>query len=170
MEYLCTSTSFPKSQGEQELFWGNSDPVCVLYQGWFHPSLVTEGLDTLFKNKGCKSLIADVGWGNECNPSHSEETKPESRIRGAAPPVPSATEWSLPLRCWPHYFWYRPWYHLATLAHFSACWDAVNQHQQVLFLQADFQSFFPHSIALHGIVVTQVQDLTHGLIEPYQWP
>ncbi|KAK4827433.1 hypothetical protein QYF61_017990, partial [Mycteria americana] len=55
--------------------------------------------------------------------------------------------------------------HLGTLlAHTQA---AVNQHPQVLFHQAAFQPFFPKPVALHGIVVAQVQDLALGLVEPH---
>ncbi|KAK4828429.1 LOW QUALITY PROTEIN: hypothetical protein QYF61_026525 [Mycteria americana] len=55
--------------------------------------------------------------------------------------------------------------HLGTLlAHIQA---AVNQYQQVLFSRAAFQPLFPKPVALHGVVVTQVQDLTLGLVEPH---
>ncbi|KAK4828025.1 hypothetical protein QYF61_022802 [Mycteria americana] len=55
--------------------------------------------------------------------------------------------------------------HLGTLlAHIQA---AVNQHPQVLFHQAAFQPLFPKPVALHGVVVTQVQDLALGLVEPH---
>ncbi|KAK4824931.1 hypothetical protein QYF61_021551 [Mycteria americana] len=55
--------------------------------------------------------------------------------------------------------------HLGTLlAHIQA---AVNQHAQVLFHQAAFQPLFPKPVALHGVVVTQVQDPTLGLVEPH---
>ncbi|KAK4819103.1 hypothetical protein QYF61_025362 [Mycteria americana] len=53
--------------------------------------------------------------------------------------------------------------HLGTLpAHIQL---AVNQHPQVLFRQAAFQPLFPKPVALHGVVVTQVQDLALGLVE-----
>ncbi|KAK4827707.1 LOW QUALITY PROTEIN: hypothetical protein QYF61_020985 [Mycteria americana] len=55
--------------------------------------------------------------------------------------------------------------HLGTLlAHIQA---AVDQHPQVLFCQAAFQPLFPKPVALHGVVVTQVQDLALGLVEPH---
>ncbi|KAK4827067.1 hypothetical protein QYF61_013708 [Mycteria americana] len=55
--------------------------------------------------------------------------------------------------------------HLGTLrAHIQA---AVNQHPQVLFRWAAFQPLFPKPVALHGVVVTQVQDLALGLVEPH---
>ncbi|KAK4818581.1 hypothetical protein QYF61_015381 [Mycteria americana] len=55
--------------------------------------------------------------------------------------------------------------HLGTLlAHIQA---AVNQHPQVLFHLAAFQPLFPKSVALHGVVVTQVQDLALGLVKPH---
>ncbi|KAK4820044.1 hypothetical protein QYF61_017857 [Mycteria americana] len=55
--------------------------------------------------------------------------------------------------------------HLGTLlAHIQA---AVNQHPQVLFCQAAFQPLFPKPVALHGVVVAQVQDLALGLVEPH---
>ncbi|KAK4810322.1 hypothetical protein QYF61_018264 [Mycteria americana] len=44
---------------------------------------------------------------------------------------------------------------------------AVNQHSQVLFCLAAFQPLFPKPVALHGVAVTQVQDLALGLVEPY---
>ncbi|KAK4806900.1 hypothetical protein QYF61_012621 [Mycteria americana] len=55
--------------------------------------------------------------------------------------------------------------HLGTLlAHIQA---AVNQHSQVLFCRAAFQPLFPKPVALHGVVVAQVQDLALGLVEPH---
>ncbi|KAK4806839.1 hypothetical protein QYF61_005635 [Mycteria americana] len=55
--------------------------------------------------------------------------------------------------------------HLGTLlAHIQA---AVNQHAQVLFCQAAFQPLFPKPVALHGVIVTQVQNLTLGLVKPH---
>ncbi|KAK4810864.1 hypothetical protein QYF61_008836 [Mycteria americana] len=55
--------------------------------------------------------------------------------------------------------------HLGTLlAHIQA---AVNQHSQVLFHLAAFQPLFPKPVALHGVVVAQVQDLALGLVEPH---
>ncbi|KAK4827946.1 hypothetical protein QYF61_022561 [Mycteria americana] len=50
------------------------------------------------------------------------------------------------------------------LAHIQ---PAVNQHPQVLFHLAAFQPLFPKPVALHGVVVTQVQDLALGLVEPH---
>ncbi|KAK4806164.1 hypothetical protein QYF61_001087 [Mycteria americana] len=50
------------------------------------------------------------------------------------------------------------------LAHIQA---AVNQHPQVLLCQAAFQPLFPKPVALHGVAVTQVQDLALGLVEPH---
>ncbi|KAK4813546.1 LOW QUALITY PROTEIN: hypothetical protein QYF61_009589 [Mycteria americana] len=55
--------------------------------------------------------------------------------------------------------------HLGTLlAHIQ---PAVDQHAQVLFFQAAFQPLFPKPVALHGVVVIQVQDLALGLVEPH---
>ncbi|KAK4816500.1 hypothetical protein QYF61_017461 [Mycteria americana] len=55
--------------------------------------------------------------------------------------------------------------HLGTLlAHIQL---AVNQHSQVLLCQAAFQPLFPKPVALHGVVVTQVQDPALGLVEPH---
>ncbi|KAK4810700.1 hypothetical protein QYF61_007674 [Mycteria americana] len=55
--------------------------------------------------------------------------------------------------------------HLGTLpAHVQ---PAINQHPQVLFCQAAFQPLFPKPVALHGVVVTQVQDLALSLVEPH---
>ncbi|KAK4832234.1 hypothetical protein QYF61_021148 [Mycteria americana] len=55
--------------------------------------------------------------------------------------------------------------HLGTLlAHIQA---AVNQHSQVLFRWAVFQPLFPKPVALHGVVVTQVQDPALGLVKPH---
>ncbi|KAK4814188.1 hypothetical protein QYF61_011911 [Mycteria americana] len=48
------------------------------------------------------------------------------------------------------------------LAHVQA---AVNQQPQVLFCLASFQPLFPRPVVLHGVVVTQVQDLALGLVE-----
>ncbi|KAK4829526.1 hypothetical protein QYF61_005165 [Mycteria americana] len=50
------------------------------------------------------------------------------------------------------------------LAHIQA---AVNQHPQVLLCQAAFQPLFPKPVALHGVVVDQVQDLALGLVKPH---
>ncbi|KAK4809988.1 hypothetical protein QYF61_004440 [Mycteria americana] len=55
--------------------------------------------------------------------------------------------------------------HLGTLlAHVQ---PAVNQHPQVLLCWAAFQPLFPRPVALHGVVVTQVQDLALGLVKPH---
>ncbi|KAK4832371.1 hypothetical protein QYF61_022226 [Mycteria americana] len=55
--------------------------------------------------------------------------------------------------------------HLGTLlAHIQ---PAVDQHPQVLFCEAAFQPLFPKPVALHGLAVTQVQDLALGLVEPH---
>ncbi|KAK4822041.1 hypothetical protein QYF61_006954 [Mycteria americana] len=55
--------------------------------------------------------------------------------------------------------------HLGTLlAHIQ---PAVNQHPQVPFHQAAFQPPFPKPVALHGLIVAQVQDLALGLVEPH---
>ncbi|KAK4821271.1 hypothetical protein QYF61_017149 [Mycteria americana] len=55
--------------------------------------------------------------------------------------------------------------HLGTLlAHVQ---PAVKQHPQVLFHWAAFQPLFPKPVALHGVVVTQVQDPALGLVEPH---
>ncbi|KAK4814264.1 hypothetical protein QYF61_012819 [Mycteria americana] len=55
--------------------------------------------------------------------------------------------------------------HLGTLlAHIQA---AVNKHPQVLFCLAAFQPPFPKPVALHGVVVAQVQDLALGLVKPH---
>ncbi|KAK4814174.1 hypothetical protein QYF61_010006 [Mycteria americana] len=50
------------------------------------------------------------------------------------------------------------------LAHSQA---AVNQHPQVLLCLAAFQPLFPKPVALHGVIVTQVQDLALGLVKPH---
>ena len=53
--------------------------------------------------------------------------------------------------------------HLGTLlAHVQ---PAVDQHPKVLFHQAAFQPLPAKPVALHGVVVTQVQDLAFGLVE-----
>ncbi|KAK4815496.1 hypothetical protein QYF61_003054 [Mycteria americana] len=55
--------------------------------------------------------------------------------------------------------------HLGTLlAHIQV---AVDQHPQVLSCLAAFQPLFPKPVALHGVVVAQVQDLALGLVEPH---
>ena len=54
-----------------------------------------------------------------------------------------------------------PWGILA----FTYIQPAVDQHTQVLFLWAAFQPLFPKPVALHGVVVTQVQDLALSLVE-----
>jgi len=55
--------------------------------------------------------------------------------------------------------------HLDTLlAHVQL---AVDQHPQILFLQAAFQSLWSKTVELHGIVVTKVQDLALGLTETH---
>ncbi|KAK4832969.1 hypothetical protein QYF61_026795 [Mycteria americana] len=55
--------------------------------------------------------------------------------------------------------------HLGTLL--ARVQPAVNQHPQVFFHQAAFQPLFPKPVALHGVVVTQVQDLALGLVKPH---
>ncbi|KAK4827493.1 hypothetical protein QYF61_018793 [Mycteria americana] len=55
--------------------------------------------------------------------------------------------------------------HLGTLL--ARIQAAVNQHPQVLLHQAAFQPLFPKPGALHGVVVTQVQDPPLGLVEPH---
>ncbi|KAK4817647.1 LOW QUALITY PROTEIN: hypothetical protein QYF61_023237 [Mycteria americana] len=55
--------------------------------------------------------------------------------------------------------------HLGTLlAHIQV---AIDQHPQVLFCLAAFQPLFPKPVALHGVAVTQVQDLALSLVEPH---
>ncbi|KAK4823418.1 hypothetical protein QYF61_001873 [Mycteria americana] len=55
--------------------------------------------------------------------------------------------------------------HLGTLlAHIQ---PAVDQHPQVLLCQAAFQPLFPKPVTLHGVAVTQVQDLVLSLVEPH---
>ncbi|KAK4823265.1 hypothetical protein QYF61_000232, partial [Mycteria americana] len=55
--------------------------------------------------------------------------------------------------------------HLGTLlAHTQ---QAVDQHSQVLFCLAAFQPLFPKPVALHGVVVTQVQDPPVSPAEPH---
>jgi len=54
--------------------------------------------------------------------------------------------------------------HLGTLlAHVQL---AVKQHPKVLFRWAAFQPLLPKPVVLHGVIVTQVQDLAFGLVEP----
>ena len=53
--------------------------------------------------------------------------------------------------------------HLGTLlAHVQS---AVSQHPKILFHWSAFQPLFPKPVALHGVVVTQVQDPAFGLVE-----
>ncbi|KAK4818042.1 hypothetical protein QYF61_004569 [Mycteria americana] len=55
--------------------------------------------------------------------------------------------------------------HLGTLlAHIQL---AVDQHPQVLVCLAAFQPLFPKPVALHGVVVAQVQDLALSLVESH---
>jgi len=55
--------------------------------------------------------------------------------------------------------------HLGTLlAHVQL---AVDQHPKILFHRAAFQSLFPKPVALHGVVVTEVQDQAFGLVETH---
>ncbi|KAK4816311.1 hypothetical protein QYF61_014995 [Mycteria americana] len=55
--------------------------------------------------------------------------------------------------------------HLGTLlAHVQ---PAVSQHPQALLCRAAFQPLFPKPVELHGVVVTQVQDLALSLVEPH---
>ncbi|KAK4829663.1 hypothetical protein QYF61_005956 [Mycteria americana] len=55
--------------------------------------------------------------------------------------------------------------HLGTLpAHIQ---PPVDQHPQFLLCLAAFQPLFPKPVALHGVVVTQVQDLALSLVEPH---
>ncbi|PKU46747.1 hypothetical protein llap_2943 [Limosa lapponica baueri] len=55
--------------------------------------------------------------------------------------------------------------HLGTLL--AQIQQAVDQHPQVLSCQTALQPLFPKLIVLHGVVVTQVQGPTLGLIEPH---
>ncbi|KAK4822020.1 hypothetical protein QYF61_006868 [Mycteria americana] len=50
------------------------------------------------------------------------------------------------------------------LAHIQ---PAVNQYPQVLFYRAAVQPLFPKPVALHGVVVAQVQDLALSFVEPH---
>ena len=43
----------------------------------------------------------------------------------------------------------------------------VTQHPQILFLQAALQPLLPKLVALHGVVVTQVQDSPFSLVESH---
>jgi len=43
---------------------------------------------------------------------------------------------------------------------------AVDQHPKVLCSQAAFQPLLPKPVVLHAVVVTKVQDLAFGLVEP----
>ncbi|KAK4814173.1 hypothetical protein QYF61_010005 [Mycteria americana] len=55
--------------------------------------------------------------------------------------------------------------HLGTLlAHIQV---AIDQHLQVLFHRAAFQPLFPKPVALHGVIVTQVQDPALSFVEPH---
>ena len=55
--------------------------------------------------------------------------------------------------------------HLGTLlAHIHLI---VNQHSKVLFHQAAFKPLYPKPVALYGVDVTQVQNLSLGLVEPH---
>ncbi|KAK4824387.1 LOW QUALITY PROTEIN: hypothetical protein QYF61_014047 [Mycteria americana] len=55
--------------------------------------------------------------------------------------------------------------HLGTLlAHIQ---PAISQHPPVLLCQAAFQPLFPKPVVLHGVAVTQGQDLALGLVEPH---
>jgi len=55
--------------------------------------------------------------------------------------------------------------HLGTLlAHVQ---PAVNQHPKFLFCRAAFQPLFSKPVVFHGVIVTQVQDLALGLVEPH---
>jgi len=55
--------------------------------------------------------------------------------------------------------------HLGTLlAHVHL---TVDQHPKTLFHQAALQPLLPKPVALHGVVVTQVQDPALGLVEPH---
>ena len=49
----------------------------------------------------------------------------------------------------------------------AGCQPAVNQHPKILFRQAAFQPLFPKPVALHGVVVTEAQDLALGLVESH---
>ncbi|KAK4829473.1 hypothetical protein QYF61_004763 [Mycteria americana] len=96
--------------------------------------------------------------------------KTEHKIRGAASPVPSTGDDHFPTPAG-HAISDTSQDavgflgHLGTLlAHIQA---AVNQHPQVLLCQAAFQPLFPKPVALHGVVVAQVQDLALGLVKPH---
>jgi len=55
--------------------------------------------------------------------------------------------------------------HLGTLlAHVQ---PAVDQHLKILFHQAAFQPFPPKPVPLHAVLVTTVQYLAFGLVEPH---
>jgi len=44
---------------------------------------------------------------------------------------------------------------------------AVNQHPKIFFHRAAFQPLLPKPVALHGVVVIEVQDPALGLVEPH---
>ncbi|KAK4816126.1 LOW QUALITY PROTEIN: hypothetical protein QYF61_011362 [Mycteria americana] len=94
----------------------------------------------------------------------------EHSIRGAASPVPSTGDDHCPTpagHAIPDTSQDAIGFlgHLGTLlAHIHL---AVNQHPQVLFRWAAFQPLFPKPVVLHGVVVTQVQDLALNLVEPH---
>jgi len=54
--------------------------------------------------------------------------------------------------------------HLRTLL--DRVQPAVDQHPKNFFRRASFQSLLLKPVALHGVVVTQGQDLAFGLVEP----
>lgn len=116
-------------------------------------------------------------WAEEmsCNLSHSEEPKPEHRIRGTASPMPSATGGSLSWSCWPQFLIQArmPIVLLLPPGHTPAHVQLLLTSTIGLFSSKQISRHsenHPHSANLHGILVTQVQDPTHDLIEPHQWP
>lgn len=86
---------------------------------------------------------------------------------------------ALPWSCWPLHLWDRPGCHgchgpSRPPGDTASWWSAtVNWHSQVFFCQAPFQPLCPESVALQGIVVTQVKVLVLSLFEDscnWPWP
>ena len=74
--------------------------------------------------------------------------------------VPSTRARSSPCSCWPHYSWYKPgclWPSWPPGDTAGSCSADCRPTPQVLFPPGSFPATHPQTVALHGIVVTEVQ-------------
>ncbi|GAB0183390.1 mitochondrial enolase superfamily member 1 [Grus japonensis] len=122
------------------------------------------------EGKGSSSISSDVSSSTDHTPTKAQKNAATSEVR--APKLNTALE----VR--PHQSQVKGHNHFpgtsqdavglfgplgTLLAHVQ---PVVSQHPQVLFCQAAFQPLFPKPVVFHGVVVTDMQDLALGLVEP----